>query len=87
MEWTKEYAYKILESNPKFIELKNEWLGDYMISYDIDGNEVLISNTVGGFVQSYIVPPFNKDTIYDACDFAIIAKDILQELINKKNLV
>lgn len=50
----------------------------------INGNTVFISNSFGGLEQSYIVPLFNKDTISDACDFAIIAKGILQELIKGK---
>ena len=84
MKWTKEYAYRVQTSNSQYEELKNEWDGDFNISYVINGNTVFISNSIGGLAQSYIVPPFNKDTFSDACDFAIIAKEILQELIEGK---
>jgi hypothetical protein len=81
MEWTRERVNETLRSNQSFNELIDEWNGVFNLQYNIEGNTVVIHNTIGGLSESYIIP-YNRDTICDTCDFAIIAKDILQEYID-----
>lgn len=84
MEWTKETVSEKLKSNQKFKEIANEWQGPFLISYNIQGNTVWISNSVGGIPEAFIGEPFNMNTIHEACEFTIIAKDILKEIIKKQ---
>lgn len=86
MKWTKELVIEELNTNPNFKSLSDEWQGVFILRYKIKGNMVLLCNTVNGVAEVFIVPPFNKATIYDVCDFAIIAKEILNERINTDNL-
>ena len=84
MSWTKESVLRKLQSNQEFNDLSKEFTGKFLLAYSIGGNTVLLSNTVRGYAESFLAPPFNTRTIGDACDFAIIAKQILKEKINNQ---
>ena len=85
MIWTKETVRAKLESNRYFDLLASEEKGIFSLSYNIGGNTVVLFNTVGGYAEVFLYPPFYKEFINEACDFAIIAKDILNESIQKQN--
>lgn len=83
MEWTKEKVLEELNSNSQFSNLANEWEGSFQIRYPIQGNTVVLSNSVGGKPEAFLAPPLNQETICDARKFAKLANEILQEQVNK----
>ncbi len=84
MSWTEESVLRKLQSNHDFYDLSKEFSGKFLLTYSIGGNTILLSNTVGSYAEVYLIPPFNKNTIGEACDFAIIAKQILKDKINNQ---
>ena len=83
MEWTEELVFDYLNRNPRFNNLMNEENDAFYLPYEVEGNTVIISNSVGGIAETYILPN-NEETIQSACRFAIIARNILQRLINNQ---
>lgn len=83
MEWTKENVLEKLKSHPQFEELTNDWTGKFVLNYDIEENIILLSNTVGGIAESFIMLPINDRTLPNVREFACMAKQVLQELINE----
>ena len=86
MKWTKEKVLEELNSKSQFSNLATEWEGSFQILYQIQGNTVVLSNSVGGKPEVFLTFPFNQETICDACDFAILAREILKEQIIKFDL-
>jgi hypothetical protein len=84
MNWTKEAVFEILNSNSEFKDLSDEFKGNFGLLYEIQGNRIYLSNAVNGVAEVFIILPICKKTISDAYDFAMIAKEILNEQINSR---
>ena len=82
MAWTKETVWERLMQCPDFNELNNEYNGKFLFSCDVKGTKLLLSNSVGGSAEAYLIVPINMDSLEDVQDFARIAIEILQERIN-----
>ncbi|MDO4991639.1 MAG: hypothetical protein Q4E26_01635 [Prevotellaceae bacterium] len=82
MNDTEETVKQKLESNTEFWKLVSE-SEPYHLYYNIGGNKVVLFNSVGGYAEAFLVPPFDMNTIYEACEFAIIARKLLSQIINK----
>lgn len=83
MAWDKESVLKELQKSYDLKQLANEYKGRYMLLVTIEGNTILLSNSVGGISEAYLLTPLNYDTLPDVSEFASIAQDILTEMIKK----
>lgn len=84
MNYTTEIVKRILYSNPDFEKLANEE-DPFHLCYSIGNNTVVLFNSVGGHAEAYLSPSVDEGTIQEACEFAIIAKEILSGLIQKQH--
>lgn len=81
MAWTKETVLEKLRTDPRFNHLCKEMDGPFTICYKIGNNHVLVSNSVGGFAETFLMLPFDKDSLTETIEFAMIAKEVLQKTI------
>ncbi len=83
MKWSNKKVVEILHTNPEFLNFEKEFDGKFICYYPIDGVQVILFNSVGGYAEVFFGSCLWGADIESAQEFAKIAQCYLQELINK----
>lgn len=80
----KEEVLRILNSNEHFREFHKEFNGKFILMYWVDGVSIYFFNTVGGFVDAWVLMSYDfyRNVNNRILDFIDISKRILQQKIN-----
>lgn len=83
MKWTKEQVIEVLHGNPNFQNFEKEFEGKFICYYPIDGVQVILFNSIGGYAEVFFGACLWGADLESAQEFAEIARNYLQELITK----
>lgn len=83
---TREEVQAILESDPNYQKLFDEFNGDFYCDYRVGNLNFRIFNQVGGVPAIYMLLPENNDVDLNvAHEFSNYAKEILQSEYRRAN--